>query len=238
MDLGCSLRADCSLLVQTPSIWARLAPFPHSKTSQPWTGPRQGQAELPPVLQATGYHPPGTWTAEGPGGKAGGSCGGGSSGYRDEIDSMLPEGRGQAQGFWGSGGEVGRGGCLWGDWDGGKRGRAGWKRPPSWRKGGRRVQGRKAASVGGGGWGGGSQGTLVCLVCAHRRGRWDDSALQHKGRPARRPRRAPARGEGSKERFISETKAYFFRQDCLYSYFMTSPWPLAQSGMAKEAPRG
>lgn len=39
-----------------------------------------------------------------------------------------------------------------------------------------------------------------------------------------------ARGECSKERFISETKAYFFRQDCLCSYLMTSPWPGAQSG--------
>lgn len=37
-------------------------------------------------------------------------------------------------------------------------------------------------------------------------------------------------GECSKERFISETKAYFFRQDCLCSYLMTSPWPGAQIG--------
>lgn len=56
-------------------------------------------------------------------------------------------------------------------------------------------------------------------------------------KPSMQARRALACGEGSKERFISETKAYFFRQDCLYSYFMTSPWPQAQSGMAKEAPR-
>lgn len=36
-------------------------------------------------------------------------------------------------------------------------------------------------------------------------------------------------GACSRERFLSETKAYFFRRDGLCSYLMTSPWPGAQS---------
>lgn len=50
--------------------------------------------------------------------------------------------------------------------------------------------------------------------------------------PARRwPAQGGPRACGacSRERFLSETKAYFFRRHGLCSYLMTSPWPGAQS---------
>lgn len=97
-------------------------------------------------------------------------------------------------------------------------------------------EGDGEAEGGGRGWTGG-QGTpgshgrtglynwpSVSLLCP----------LPHRASPAgpspvpRQEARPRACGECSNKRFISETKAYFFRQDCLRSYLMTSPWPGAQ----------
>ena len=47
---------------------------------------------------------------------------------------------------------------------------------------------------------------------------------QQEGPRQRGPGQPRAGGERSKKRFISETKAYFFRQDCLCSYLMAAPW--------------
>lgn len=132
-----------------------------------------------------------------------------------------------------------------------RQGREGSEEARSGRKWGRARE-RKAARAGGragaggvgraGGAGGGSPAPLCPLPPGAPVGAGHvgpgQSVTVWSGKAGAGPEESLGVRECSKERFISETKAYFSRQDCLYSYFMTSPWPQARSGAAKEALRG
>lgn len=105
------------------------------------------------------------------------------------------------------------------------------------------LEGREGGGLGegaGGGRGGGAgeapapgrgpSGPQVPIAgCPHRA---RQEGRRQRGRGERR-----AGGERSEKRFISATKAYFFRQGCLCSYLMAAPWPGAQRPQTRSAGR-